>query len=359
MQIGATILTVIIFITSLIGNVTVLYIVCARSNMRNSTNILIANMAVADLLVTLNLPYILKWLYVLDDWFGTIIGKVLCYFCHAAPAISIAASVFTLVAISFDRSFHILFPLKRIFTSKVIKAVIVITWLGAVGLCVPLFIITKHWYYPPLERYLCSEDSAKYYELNKKFQIVFITLTWIVPLLLIATVYSMVAITLWTRELPGHQSLTAQKKANASGRKATIMLVTVVVVFGLCWAPQQIRNLLIAFAKDPRTVQLPAEIRIYMPFIGYANSAINPILYVIFSENFRREFARVLFFWQSSEQRYSGLTRGNPTISRRLSSLTTTTRRFSSLMRENIPLKSMRKQSKETNESSELRKSTE
>ena len=350
MQIGVTILTVTIFITSLIGNVTVIHIVRTRPRMRNTTNNLIANMAVADLLMTFNLPYVLKWLYALDDWFGTIIGKVLCYFCHAAPAISIAASVFTLVAISFDRSFHILFPLKRIFTSKVIKAVIVITWLSAMGLCVPLFIITKHWYYPPLERYLCSESMDRYSrELNKKFQIVFITLTWIVPLLLIAIVYSLVAITLWTRELPGHQSPTARKAASTSGRKATLMLITVVAVFGVCWAPNQINNLMSALADNQASVQIPWEVKVYMPFIGYANSAISPVLYVIFSENFRREFARVLFFWRSSGHRYNGIRKYSTTLQSRL----TTPRRFPSIMQDNILLKSMRKQRKEVGESAE------
>ena len=358
MQIVATILAVIIIVTSLVGNITVLYIVSARSQMRNSTNILIANMAVADLLMTFNLPSLLKYLFVLDDWFGTIIGMISCYFSQAALPVSIAASVFTLVAISFDRSFHILFPLRQVFTSKVIKAAMVLTWLGSLALCVPIFILTRHTYDTLWERYLCNL-AYDYQEFRKAFQIVFITLTWIVPLLLIASVYLAVAVTLWTRELPGHQSLTAQKKANASGRKATVMLITVVVVFGLCWAPQQIRNFWMVFVKDVRSVPVPYELNVYFPYIGYANSAINPILYVVFSENFRREFARTLFFWRSTKQSYHGLSRGNPTISRRLSSFTTTTRRFSTFVREAIPLKSMRRQSKETSEQTELKKSSE
>ena len=56
-QIGVTIFAVLIFIFALIGNIVVIYIVCTVNHMRSSTNTLIANMAVADLLMTIDIPY--------------------------------------------------------------------------------------------------------------------------------------------------------------------------------------------------------------------------------------------------------------------------------------------------------------
>ena len=109
-QIGVTIFTVLIFILALIGNIVVIYIVCTVNHMRSSTNTLIANMAVADLLMTIDIPYILKYFYVDLKWFGTFMGTVLCKFFGSALVGSIIASVFSLVAISLDRSFAILFP---------------------------------------------------------------------------------------------------------------------------------------------------------------------------------------------------------------------------------------------------------
>lgn len=57
---GVTVYAVIIFIVAVIGNSLVIYIVSAREYMRNSTNILIANMAAADILMACIFPYMLK-----------------------------------------------------------------------------------------------------------------------------------------------------------------------------------------------------------------------------------------------------------------------------------------------------------
>jgi len=89
-QIGVTILAVIVFILAMIGNTLVIYIVFTVNHMRSSANTLIANMAFADLLMTIDIPYILKWVYVWDKWFGTFMGTVLCKCFHAAQVGSLA-----------------------------------------------------------------------------------------------------------------------------------------------------------------------------------------------------------------------------------------------------------------------------
>ena len=90
-QIGVTILAVSIFILALIGNIVIIYIVCTVNHMSSSTNTLIANMAVADLLMTIDIPYILKFFYVGHKWFGTFMGTVLCKFFHSAQVGSLIA----------------------------------------------------------------------------------------------------------------------------------------------------------------------------------------------------------------------------------------------------------------------------
>ena len=118
-QIGVTVFAVLTFIPALIGNIVVIYIVCTVNHMRSSTNTLIANMAVADLLMTIDIPYMLKHFYVDHKWFGTFMGTVLCKFFTSAQVGSLTASVFSLVSISLDRSFAILFPMKTVMTKNV------------------------------------------------------------------------------------------------------------------------------------------------------------------------------------------------------------------------------------------------
>lgn len=293
---------VVIVIASLVGNVVVVYIVSTTTHMRNSMNTLIANMAVADLLMTIDIPYVVKWLFVYDTWFGTFAGSALCKFFHSAQSASVACSVFSLVAISFDRAFAILFPMKTIFTRKVVRTCIALTWLGALGFATPIMIATS---VVDVGHMSCNEDWLGGGVSRRVYHICLLIFTFIVPLILISLIYLMAGLKLWSRKLPGHRNLlsNAHKKAKATSKRATFMLITVVVVFVLCWLPFQVREMIALF--HPNLLQnVSLEMYLLIPFFGYANSAMNPIMYVIFSENYRREFNRVLCRGQSKQDRY-------------------------------------------------------
>ena len=290
-QIGVTILAVIIFILAMIGNTLVIYIVFTVTHMHSSTNTLIANMAFADLLMTIDIPYILKWLYVSSSWFGTFMGTVLCKFFHAAQVGSFAASVFSLVAISFDRSFAILFPLQKIMTRNVVRFSIAMTWLGALALMLPLMIATKNIQLEGGDGMICEEFWETM--LTAVYVTVVFVIAYIVPLIIIALLYCLAGLRLCSRKLPGHQNPTARKKVQASSRRATAMLITVAVVFALSWLPLLAQEMIKVY-KPTLIFEIPTEVFVVIPWFGYCNSAINPILYVIFSGNYRREFYQIL-----------------------------------------------------------------
>ena len=291
-QIGVTILAVIVIILAMIGNTLVIYIVFTVTHMRSSTNTLIANMAFADLLMTIDIPYILKWVFVWDKWFGTFMGTALCKVFHSAQVGSLAASVFSLVAISLDRSFGIIFPMKTIMTRNVVRFAIAMTWLGALALTIPLMIAVKNTELPGMY-FSCKENWPPMSQIT--YNTFLFTTTYIIPMSIITIVYTLAGLRLWSRKLPGHRNLMAHKKAQASSRRATAMLITVVIVFALSWFPFQalemIRVLNPQILKDST---IPMEVHFVIPWFGYCNSAINPVLYVIFSVNYRREFYRIL-----------------------------------------------------------------
>ena len=299
-QMEVTILAVILFILAMIGNTLVIYIVFTVNHMRSSTNILIANMAFADLLMTIDIPYILKWFYVMSSWFGTFMGTVLCKFFHAAQVGSLAASVFSLVAISLDRSFAILFPMKKVMTRNVVRFAIAMTWLGALALMLPLMIATKNIQLEGGDGMICNEYWAPMS--SKVYITVLIVIAYVIPLIIIALVYCLAGLRLRSRKLPGHQNPTAQKKVQASSRRATTMLITVAVIFTLSWLPFQALEMIKVY-KATLFYKIPKKVRFVIPWFGYCNSAINPILYIIFSGNYRREFYRILCRGTSQQSR--------------------------------------------------------
>lgn len=290
--------------------------------MRNSTNILIANMAIGDLLLTIAIPYISKWMYVGPTWFSDdFFGEFLCKFLHSAQIASISCSVFTLVLISFDRCLAITYPLKHMFGDKVLRFSIAGVWISAIAMSIPMIIVVQSKETKD-GNYICTEFWEKYSLLDaERFILTFSTCTYFVPLVLIAIAYTITGIGLWKRKLPGNENLLAQQKIHAASKKATIMLITVVLVFALCWLPLQIREIL----KFYEHFQIPIKLDIVLPWVGLSNIAINPFLYVIFSENYRIEFLEILCCHHSQKMEvYHGLLSapdrtplGTPMLSRR------------------------------------------
>ena len=168
---------------------------------------------------------------------------------------------------------------------------IAMTWLGTLALMLPLMIATKNTQLREGEGMICREYWQTM-SVNVYITVLFVT-AYVIPLIIIAFVYCLAGLRLCSRKLPGHQNTTTQKKVQASSRRATTMLMTVVVIFALSWLPFQVLEM-IGIYNLTLFYQIPMKVRIVFPWFGYCNSAINPVLYVIFSGNYRREFYRIL-----------------------------------------------------------------
>ena len=69
------------------------------------------------------------------------------------------------------------------------------------------------------------------------------------------------------------------------------MLITVVVLFLLCWGPIMTNNLLVSFKIiDNLNMGHLKQLRQAMFVMSYFNSCINPVLYAFMSKNFRNAF---------------------------------------------------------------------
>ena len=83
------------------GNLIVIWIVLAHRRMRTVTNYFIVNLAVADTIVS-TLNVIFSFVYMLNSHWP--FGWTYCKICQFVAVLSVAGSVFTLVAIALDRS---------------------------------------------------------------------------------------------------------------------------------------------------------------------------------------------------------------------------------------------------------------
>ena len=82
-----------------------------------------------------------------------------------------------------------------------------------------------------------------------------------------------------------------RKLAKARERRATLVLGLVMAAFILCWLPFFIFYVVSAFCVGC----IPVLVFTVFFWIGYCNSALNPIIYTVFNRDFRRAFQRILF----------------------------------------------------------------
>jgi adrenergic receptor alpha-2B len=75
-------------------------------------------------------------------------------------------------------------------------------------------------------------------------------------------------------------------------KRFTFVLAVVIGVFVLCWFPFFFSYSLGAIC--PQHCKVPHGLFQFFFWIGYCNSSLNPVIYTIFNQDFRRAFRRIL-----------------------------------------------------------------
>ncbi|XP_034451515.1 alpha-2C adrenergic receptor [Hippoglossus hippoglossus] len=89
------------------------------------------------------------------------------------------------------------------------------------------------------------------------------------------------------------RSTINRKKISAAREKRfTFVLAVVMGVFVLCWFPFFFSYSLYGICREP--CQIPETLFKFFFWIGYCNSSLNPVIYTIFNQDFRRAFQKIL-----------------------------------------------------------------
>ncbi|XP_036402277.1 substance-K receptor [Megalops cyprinoides] len=282
----------LIVIVSVIGNVTVIWIILAHKRMRTVTNYFIVSLAFSDAsMAAFNTVF--NFVYALhNDWY---FGLGYCRFQNFFPITAIFASIYSMTAIAVDRYMAIIHPLKPRLSATTTKVVIALIWAVAFSLAFPQCFYSQTKFFSP--RTVCLVDWPGDYggKHQLTYQIAVIILIYLLPLLVMLVTYSLVGLTLWGSAIPGEASEHYQNQIQAK-RKVVKMMIVVVLTFAFCWLPFHIYFLLGSFNRDIYKQKYIQQVYLAIFWLAMSSTMYNPIIYCCLNHRFRSGF-RSAFRW--------------------------------------------------------------
>ena len=289
----------LILVVSLVGNSLIVLIVYKTPTLRKPINMLIANMAMSDLLYPIFLfPVRLAEAHVGSWPIGGTLGQALCKIYPFLTDASSSVSIQSLVLITVDRFVAVVVPLRSPLVSrKRCLFFIVATWIVGMAVHSPYLVAFKLVKYP--ERLRCKLLWQEAFEGNTypNYLLACAIVFFYIPFVLLVILYSIILIKLKKQAHPGEQSANAEEQRARRNRNALKMATAIVVVFFICWIPFVSNAIIDSFSAPDSLIFSSCSFHIYRTvtfFMAYANCAINPIICLTLSSNYRQALKRLV-----------------------------------------------------------------
>ncbi|XP_061844140.2 somatostatin receptor type 5 [Nerophis lumbriciformis] len=277
------VISIAVFAVGLAGNSLAIYVLLCCAKMKTVTNIYILNLAVADELYIVGLPF-LTTQNVLSYW---PFGSFLCRLVMTADSMNQFTSIFCLTVMSIDRYLAVVHPIRSSNWRhpRVAKAVSAAVWAVSFVVVLPVVIFSDVQDTFNSCNMIWPEPADVW---STAFILYTTTIGFFGPLLIICLCYLLIVVKVKSSGV--RAGFTSRRR---SERKVTRMVVVIVVVFVLCWLPFFIINIINLVVIIPES-SATAGIYFFAVILSYANSCANPLLYGFLSDNFKQSFRRVL-----------------------------------------------------------------
>ncbi|CAH1407591.1 unnamed protein product [Nezara viridula] len=312
------ILFAFIFLVGVLGNGTLVLIFIRHKTMRNVPNTYILSLALGDLLVIVTCVPFTSTVYTFSTW---PYGLFVCKLSEVAKDISIGVSVFTLTALSADRFFAIVDPMRKLYSSIGGKGatgctimIAIAIWLLAMFCASPAAIGTYIRVFKDPNNvtlfetcYPFPEEWGPFY--SRSIVMAKFLVYYAIPLTIIGFFYILMAhhLVLSTRNMPGEAQ--GQARQIRARKKVAKTVLAFVVVFAICFLPHHI--FMLWFYNYPKAQMSYNNFWHIFRIVGFCltfiNSCVNPIALYWVSGTFRKYFNKYLLCWRghSEESRHN------------------------------------------------------
>ncbi|ELU03581.1 hypothetical protein CAPTEDRAFT_185645 [Capitella teleta] len=272
----------------ILTNLLLLLTYVKHPELRSPTHLLLVNQSIADSIMCGLGPFYYLLSHIDAGRQLASKHKYLCLVALCITVLTIWASLFTLLSLSFDRMINIRFPFHyaRLATESLVRRFTISLWIALVGIVsLPLFGLNN---WQPDQ--VCSAITVlpKVYFIN-----VFLLSSFIIVILVGVLNLVICAVAINKRKI--HPSGTeTQQLQMKSQYKLTKMLLVVVGVFYTCWMPYIILNMIALLGT--KTVLGGAIPRWFIMLLESSkllvviNGSLNPIIYSWKLREFRKAF---------------------------------------------------------------------
>ncbi|XP_046753346.1 neuropeptide Y receptor type 2 [Diprion similis] len=277
-----------VVVVGLVGNISLMYVIIRTPTLHTTTNILIANMALADFGTTLFCP----WMFLCFDLFQNyIFGSIGCHLDGLLSHALTLVAVFSLSAVSYDRVSLIVLSTSRKLSKRTTYVLLCTTWVAGLVVAAPLAFFrqyrTRQWI-DYLETY-CTENSlylAFYWS-------IFVCISVWAPLTIMAVCHTAILI-----KLDRYERVVRKSKHPIQvkyKRKVARILALLVLVFIICRVPFTMlilqRNQLLQHPAQQQQADSIYILWYTSRYLVLLNAAVNPILYGCSNRSLRQALA--------------------------------------------------------------------
>ena len=275
----------IITFTGIVGNILVIHVIRSRRKMRTVTNLLLLNLAVADLSFVMICPPFTAYQMATSSWpFPGLFGDIICKLMHYLLNVTVYVTIYTLVVISVIRWLTIVHntATMALRTMKNTTIIIISIWVIMLGVNVPIILSYGVQELPELPDNMNCENFG--FDVGQKLYTTFFAFAYMLPLIIIAG-FSMSILNHIRVQQP---TMLNKKRSKSDQRKkqATRLIILVIVIFAIFWLPVHI-HLLVAYYGSMPTSRFYQCIAVFWNCLAYFNSCVNPIIYNYASKEFR------------------------------------------------------------------------
>ena len=190
-----------------------------------------------------------------------------------------------------DRFGAVVVPLRsRLITSKLCPFFIIATWITAMAVLSPFLVANKVVKYR--ERLMCVSLWMEIFGGTfENYALAVVVVFFYIPFVLVVILYSIILMKLKMHAHPGERSVSADEQRTRRNRNVLKMAIAIVVVFFICLIPYFSNFVIARFSAPDSSIWFSCSFVLYVivtRYISYTNCAINPIICLIFSSNYRQ-----------------------------------------------------------------------